>query len=92
MFLNHSSIIIDYKSTGTDLLKIYPLAESYDEQVREAMYDKRRIETANNTGTVYIKAHAEGYIKRYLRKERGFSFSFGVKDLDTESMHLGHAI
>jgi hypothetical protein len=74
------------------MLQLYPLKESYDEQVSEGVYDKRRVEVFNVTGTVFIDAEAQGYIKRYLRKEQGFSFSFGSSDLDTEPLGLDHAV
>lgn len=45
--------------------------------MRQSIYDKRRVEVFNITGTVYINAIGEGYVKRYLRNERGYSFSFG---------------
>lgn len=31
VFYNHSSILVDYKSTDNKLLEVYPLAENYDE-------------------------------------------------------------
>ena len=74
------------------MLQLYTLRSEYDENVKENVYDKRRVEVMNFTGTVYIHALAQGYITRYLRKERGFSFSFGSTNLDTESLHLTHEI
>jgi len=36
---------------------------------------------------------SQGYIKRYLRRERGFSFTFGGStSLDTESLALDHEV
>jgi len=40
----------------------------------------------NITGTVYIDAIGEGYIKRYLRNEKGSYFSFGGSSLETEPL------
>ena len=59
------------------MLEVYPLKDSYDDQVSAGIYDKRRVEVFNYTGTVFIDAVSRGYIKRYLRRERGFSFTFG---------------
>jgi hypothetical protein len=58
VFLNHSSILTRYQSTNETLLKLYPLRDSYDEQVGESVYDKRRVEVFNITGTVYIEAES----------------------------------
>lgn len=54
------------------------------------IYDKRRVEVFNITGTVYINAVSEGYIKRYL-KSGGYSYSYG-NNLDTESLHLDYPV
>jgi hypothetical protein len=55
-FINHSSIMTDFKSTNHTLLEVYPLKESYDDQVYAGIYDKRRVEVFNYTGTVFIEA------------------------------------
>jgi hypothetical protein len=59
--------------------------------VHESIYDKRRVEAFNITGTVYIDALADGYLKRYLRNERGsyFSSTFGgSQSLETEPLYV----
>jgi hypothetical protein len=45
--------------------------------VRDLIYDKKRIEVFNYTGTAYIEGISEGYVRRYLRGERGYTFSYG---------------
>lgn len=62
MFLNHSSILIDYKSSNETMLQLFPLKDHYEDQVKEGIYDKRRVEVFNNTGTVYINAIGQGYL------------------------------
>lgn len=42
------------------------------------IYDKRRVEVFNITGTVYINAVSEGYIKRYLRGGSSYTYTFGT--------------
>lgn len=55
------------------------------------IYDKRRIEVFNITGTVYINAIANGYIKRYLRGAKSYTFSYG-ESLDTEPLSLDYPV
>lgn len=75
------------------MLQLYPLLESYDESVRVNNYDKRRVEISNITGTVYINAIGEGYIRRFLRNEAGYGYSIGASQaLATESMNLDYQI
>lgn len=55
------------------------------------IYDKRRVEVFNITGTVYINAVSEGYIKRYLRGGSSYIYTSGTS-LDTEPLHLDHPV
>lgn len=44
------------------MLQLFPLKDHYEDQVKEGIYDKRRVEVFNNTGTVYINAIGQGYL------------------------------
>ena len=62
----------DFSSTNNTMMEVYPLRENYDDLVKEMIYDKRRVEIFNITGTVFLNAISEGYIKRYLRGNAGY--------------------
>ena len=48
------------------MLKLYPYREDYQSQVIDNVYDKRRVEILNETGTVKINANASGYYKSFF--------------------------
>ena len=51
------------------MLKLYNMRDSYTEAVHDNLYDKRRVEVQNITGTVYIYSNAQGYFKSFLSRD-----------------------
>ena len=56
------------------------------------IYDKRRVEVFNITGTVYIDAIAQGYFSNFLRGgASGYSYSY-AKGGETEGLNLDYPV
>ena len=58
VFTNYSSVANPITSSNENMLKLYPLKDDLHSQIVNNVYDKRRVEVYNLTGTVYINAEA----------------------------------
>jgi hypothetical protein len=58
VFYNHSSIANEIISSDETMLRVFNIRDSHQLATTDDVYDKRRVQALNITGTVYINAKA----------------------------------
>lgn len=92
VFLNHSSIQTLIVSSNEEMLQVHSLFENYHDQVLEDVYDKRRVDVKNITGTVFINSLSQYYYKSFISSGGRSYFGSGSSHEQGEGLHVAQPV